>query len=260
MKRILILRPEAQAAELQQLVQEHALSQGVRIATESASMLEIKGYDDPSRSLADTLRAKWDGAMMVSVNAANYFAEQARTWAPNLAMPRCRWFAVGPVSAEAIARVVARPVVCPWREHNSDALLALPELQQVSDQRWLIVRGRSGRELFADTLRARGAQVEYLEVYERVSNPPTAAQMAKWQQNIDTIMVSSAEQLGAFLAAVPADSLDWLANCTWIVASHRLQQLLPAGIGKHVMIADSAASFAMVDAWQRAMQVEKDHL
>ncbi|WP_258240776.1 uroporphyrinogen-III synthase [Pseudidiomarina homiensis] len=260
MKHILILRPEAQAAELQQLLQQRAAEQGYDIRSSSASMLEIKGYDDPSRSLADTLRSAWDGAMMVSVNAAHYFAQQAQAWAPDQDMPRCRWFAVGPVSAEAIARVVHRPVVCPWREHNSDALLALPELQQVNGQRWLIVRGRSGRELFADTLRARGAEVHYLEVYERITKTPSDQQLRTWQQSIDTIMVSSAEQLGAFLAAVPKDAIAWLARCTWIVASHRLQQLLPAGIGRHVMIADSAASFAMVDAWQRAMHVEKDNL
>lgn len=258
MKRILILRPEAQATELQQLLHNRAAQLKLQLASESASMLDIKAYDDPSRSLADTLRTKWDGAMMVSVNAAHFFAEQADAWAPDLMMPRCRWFAVGPVSAAAIARVVARPVVCPWREHNSDALLALPELQQISGQRWLIIRGRNGRELFADTLRARGAQVDYLEVYERIPKPPASAELATWQREVDTIMVSSAEQLGVFLAAVPTEGLDWLASCTWIVASHRLQQLLPAGIGKHVMIADSAASFAMVDAWQRAMQVEKD--
>lgn len=260
MKHILILRPEAQAAELHQLLRESAAAHGYEVQSSSASMLEIKSYDDPSRSLADTLRSHWDGAMMVSVNAANYFAEQAQAWAPNEAMPRCRWYAVGPVSARAIAQVVKRPVVCPWREHNSDALLALPELQQVQGQRWLLVRGRGGRELFADTLRARGAEVQYLEVYERLAKPPSVEQLQTWQRCVNTIMVSSAEQLGAFLAAVPSSGLEWLANCTWIVASHRLQQLLPAGLGKHVMIADSAASFAMVEAWQRAMHVEKDNL
>lgn len=260
MKHILILRPEAQAAELQQLLRQSAATHGYEMQCSSASMLEIKGYDDPSRSLADTLRTDWDGAMMVSVNAAHYFAEQAQAWAPNEAMPRCRWYAVGPVSAQAIARVVKRPVTCPWREHNSDALLALPELQLVQGQRWLLVRGRGGRELFADTLRARGAEVQYLEVYERLTKPPSVEQLQTWQRCVNTIMVSSAEQLGAFLAAVPSAGLEWLANCTWIVASHRLQQLLPAGLGKHVMIADSAASFAMVEAWQRAMHVEKDNL
>ncbi|RUO63774.1 uroporphyrinogen-III synthase [Pseudidiomarina insulisalsae] len=258
MKQVLILRPNQQAAELRDLLQQRAASAGIRLQSENASMLRIRSYDDPSQRVADVLEAQWDGAMMVSVNAANFFAEQVHAWAPGQTMKPCRWFAVGPVSARAIVAVINRPVVCPWREHNSDALLALPELQQVEGQRWLIIRGHGGRELFADTLRARGAEVHYLEVYERVPQLPSAATMSDWRQRIDTIMVSSAEQLGAFLAAVPQDALDWLAECTWVVASTRLQQLLPAAISKRVMIADSAASFAMVDAWHRALQLTEE--
>lgn len=258
MNNILILRPQAQAAELQQLLAQRAEQLQVPVTSQSASMLRISEYDDPNYSLANILAEQWHGAMMVSVNAAHYFAKQARAWAPQAAMPRCRWFAVGPVSAKAISDVVQRPVCCPWRQHNSDALLALPELQQVEGQRWLIIRGHGGRELFADTLRARGAELTYLEVYQRQSQPPTASQLSEWQQGIDTIMVTSAEQLGAFLAAVPNDSKDWLAECIWVVASARLQQLLPSGLSRRVVVADSAASFAMVDAWQQAIQLTKE--
>lgn len=258
MSHVLILRPAAQAEELQQLLQQRAAQHNLRLQCEPASMLQIRGYDDPNHSLTQVLASPWDGAMMVSVNAAQYFAEQAHAWAPDQAMPRCRWYAVGPTSARAIARVVKRPVSCPWRQHNSDTLLALPELQNVAEQNWLVIRGRGGRELFAETLRARGAKVTHLEVYERVPTAPSAAQIQAWQQSVDTIMVSSAEQLGAFLAAVPRPALDWLAQCTWVVASSRLQQLLPAAITKHVVVADSAASFAMVEAWQRALQSMKE--
>ncbi|MFC0445380.1 uroporphyrinogen-III synthase [Pseudidiomarina halophila] len=258
MSTILILRPTEQAAELKQLLSQRAAQLNEPARVQSASMLKISGYDDPCHSLAEILDRKWDAAMMVSVNAAHYFAQQARDWAPDAAMPRCRWYAVGPVSARAISDVVQRPVSCPWREHNSDALLALPELQQVEGQQWLLIRGHNGRELFADTLRARGAEVTYLEVYQRQPQPPAAATLAEWRDQIDTIMVSSAEQLGAFLAAIPNETKAWLADCTWIVASSRLQQLLPVALSKRVAVADSAASFAMVDAWQRALQLTKE--
>ncbi|MGQ4277447.1 uroporphyrinogen-III synthase [Pseudidiomarina sp. E22-M8] len=258
MSTILILRPAEQAAELKHLLNQRAAQIKVPATVESASMLKISAYDDPSHSLAEILDKAWDGAMMVSVNAAHYFAQQARDWAPQAAMPRCRWYAVGPVSARAISDVVKRPVTCPWREHNSDALLALPELQQVDGQQWLLVRGHNGRELFADTLRARGAEVTYLEVYQRQPQPQNAAILADWRDKVDTIMVSSAEQLGAFLAAVPHEAKAWLTHCTWVVASARLQQLLPVAISKRVAVADSAASFAMVEAWQRAIQLTKE--
>ena len=104
MSHVLILRPAAQAEALQQLLEQRAAHYALPLRCESASMLEIRGYDDPSHSLAQLLATSWDGAMMVSVNAAQYFAEQAAAWAPDQAMPRCRWYAVGPTSARAIAR------------------------------------------------------------------------------------------------------------------------------------------------------------
>lgn len=258
MKHLLILRPPAQADELEQMLQRQAAAGRIPVTIESASMLAIQGYDDPAHSLIEILSQPWDGALMVSVNAAQYFAQQAHAWAPGYALPRCRWYAVGPVSAAAIANVVQQPVTCPWREHNSDALLKLPELQQVKDQRWLIVRGHGGRELFADTMRARGAQIEYLEVYQRITKTFPADQLQHWQQRVDTILVSSAEQLGAFLAQVPSEALPWLTSCQWVVASERLKQLLPTAMQHNASVADSAASFAMVEAWQRTLQLTKE--
>ena len=43
----------------------------------------------------------------------------------------------------------------------------MPALQQLPGQRCVVVRGVGGRELLAETMRARGAEVEYLNVYER---------------------------------------------------------------------------------------------
>lgn len=258
MSQLLILRPPAQADELAQMLQQHAAAARLTVTIESASLLTIEGYDDPAHSLVEILSQQWDGALMVSVNAAHFFAQQANAWAPGYALPRCRWYAVGPVSAAAIAKAVQQPVTCPWREHNSDALLQLPELQQVKQQRWLIIRGQGGRELFADTMRARGAEIDYLEVYRRVSKPLAPEQLQRWQQRVDTILVSSAEQLGAFLAQVPTDALPWLAKCHWVVASERLKHLLPTAMQHNASVADSAASFAMVEAWQRTLQLTKE--
>ncbi len=258
MSKVLILRPADQAAELRQLLERRARDQQPGFQTEAASMVAISSYDDPSHSLAGILSAQWDGALMVSVNAATYFQQQASEWAPGMPMPAARWYAVGPTSARAIKSVVGRPVTCPWRRHNSDSLLALPELQDITGQRWLLVRGHGGRELLADTLRARGAEVTYLEVYQRQQQPVSPATMSRWQQEIKGIMVSSAEQLGYFLAAVPNQALSWLTSCYWVVASSRLADLMPPAIRSRAVVADSAASFAMAEAWQQAIMKFKE--
>ena len=54
----------------------------------------------------------------------------------------------------------------PDRE-NSEGLLDLAPLQDISDQKILIVRGVDGREVLAQGLESRGARVTYLEVHQR---------------------------------------------------------------------------------------------
>lgn len=258
MSSALILRPATPADTLQQLLQQRAAQLGIELACDYHSMVQIRSYDDPAVSIAEVLQQSWHGAMMVSVNAAEHFAAQVAQSAPNHAMPSCRWYAVGPTSAAAIAKVVKRPVTCPWRQHNSEALLALPELQQVAGQRWLLVRAHEGRELFADTLRARGAEVHYLAVYQRTPLPLVSEQIEQWKQHVRCIFVSSAEQLGYFLAAMPRQALSWLQQCTWVVASQRLAALLPAALAPNAVIADSATPFAMVEAWQQVITHQQE--
>lgn len=50
---------------------------------------------------------------------------------------------------------------------SSETLIQSAWSQDVADKRFLICRGRGGVTLLGDTLRSRGADVDYLEVYER---------------------------------------------------------------------------------------------
>ena len=58
-------------------------------------------------------------------------------------------------------------VIVPTERFDSEGLLALPELQNVAGMRVMIFRGDGGRELLGDTLKARGATVEYVTCYLR---------------------------------------------------------------------------------------------
>jgi uroporphyrinogen-III synthase len=97
-------------------------------------------------------------------------------------------------------------------------------------RRVLIVRGRGGRELLADTLRERGAAVDYAEVYERRLPQPQdgeiEAVIAAWRKGglryVTCLSVATlrnlAELLGEKGAAV-------LRGATLVSASDRVLQL-----------------------------------
>jgi uroporphyrinogen-III synthase len=76
---------------------------------------------------------------------------------------------------------------------DSEGLLALPELQNVGGWRVLIFRGDGGRELLGDTLKARGAAVEYVTCYHRSKPQQSAGELLAMQP--DAITVTSSEAL-----------------------------------------------------------------
>lgn len=76
--------------------------------------------------------------------------------------------AVGPSTARSLESLGHKVSVTPDDGFTSEALLEHPFLQNLKNQRVLIVRGTGGRELLAETMRARGAKVDYLEVYCRL--------------------------------------------------------------------------------------------
>jgi uroporphyrinogen-III synthase len=76
-------------------------------------------------------------------------------------------------------------------------LLVAPQLQNLDGKRVLILRGEGGREVLAEELRLRGADVTYAECYRRVRPraDPTAI-ISRWERGaLQAVTVMSGETL-----------------------------------------------------------------
>lgn len=98
---------------------------------------------------------------------------------------------VGQGSAQVLRELGFDNILVPRERFDSEGLLALPELQAVSGWRVMIFRGDGGRALLGDTLKARGATVDYVTCYQRHTPAPAAID---WQ-NLAAITVTSSEAL-----------------------------------------------------------------
>lgn len=185
---VLVTRPLQQGA---------ALAQAIRAAGGAAfefPALDIEAVPGAQLSASLTQLADADIAIFISPNAAQFGMTAIRAGGHLAASTEI--FAVGPGTVRALqAQGLSRAIAPPGQD--SEALLALPQLQDVSGKRVVIVRGVGGRALLADTLRARGAEVHFMECYRRSCPQADAAPLlACWQAGgIDAVTITSAETL-----------------------------------------------------------------
>lgn len=185
---ILVTRPAAQAA---------GLAQKIRDAGGEAWLfpaIEIQPVsDDTLTNRIDHLH-NYDAAIFISPNAALHglAAVRARREFPS----NVRVFALGPGTAHALADAGLHGVTQPDGQ-DTEALLALPQLQNVAGQRIVIFRGAGGRALLADTLTTRGATIDYAECYRRACPVADAAPLVQhWSMGgIHAVTITSAETL-----------------------------------------------------------------
>ena len=185
---ILVTRPAHQANVLTQLI-EQAGGQSLLFPA-----IAIEPPSDPQGAAALLHEiASFDFSIFVRANAV----DQAFVLAPGLARGLRAVFAVGTATARALRGHGIADVIVPEDAADSEALLRLPQLQDVREQRGLIVRGEGGRELLADTLEQRGALVRRAECYRRARpNGNPSELLAQWKDGrIDAVIAMSTDTL-----------------------------------------------------------------
>lgn len=209
---VLVTRPAAQAEGLCRLVAA-AGGEPVRFPT-----VEIQPPADPDAAAA-LLAARWDLMVFISRNAV----EQALRLAPAAHRgEHIQLAAVGRATAKAMQAAGLAPSLVPAAGFDSEALLALPALQEVTGRRVLIVRGEGGRALLGKTLGERGAEVHYAEVYRRgLPAADAGVALAQWRRTLGVVTATSDEVLHNLLALVPAAAHAWLKGLPLAVLSAR---------------------------------------
>lgn len=242
--RVLVTRPAAQAGRLCSLI-EAAGGEAVRLPA-----LEIREPAD-SRPLAALVGALdgYDLAVFISVNAVNMGLDYIlgrRPWPAGT-----RIATVGASSAEAVVRHGLVVDLVPEHSFNSEALLALDELQDMTGRRVVILRGSGGRELLHDTLVSRGASVDYVEVYRRVC--PEVAADTMWQLLqpgvLTCITITSNETLENLYTMAGHRGQPLLRDIPLVVAGGRQAALAAAlGFTQPPVIAANAGDAALLAA------------
>jgi uroporphyrinogen-III synthase len=188
-----------------------------------------------------------DVIIFVSKNSVRYAMPLLETYWPQFP-EALAWVTVGPGTAEELSRydVTATFPSTP----GSEGVLALPELQNVSGRRVLIVRGQGGRELMAASLRARGAEVLYWELYER---KPVHYDDWSVLEADAVVILTSVEALQQFGGEVSDRS-----GLTAVVASARIAEAAQAMGFQLVVNAGAASDQALYDAVMAVQEARND--
>lgn len=245
-RRVVVTRPARQADAL---CQEIARRGGVPIRF---PLMAIEPLEDPSALHALAARLEdFDYAFFVSPNAVEHALKvlsKVRDWPARVAVAT-----VGAGSERALAEHGFDRVIAPKSGFDSEAVLALPAFapQAIRGRRVVVFRGDGGRELFGDTLRERGAEVEYVTCYRR-TRPQVAPQLLQElaaRAELDALSLTSSEGVRNLIALLGGELSPELAAVP-VFASHP-RIAAQAGLAGFARVIETAPGDAgLLDALQ----------
>jgi len=238
---IAITRPINQAKKLSALIEQEG---GTPILFPLIEITPLYDYSQFEAVINEIETYDW--AIFISSNAVqNAMPRIAKRGIP----PSLKFAAIGPVTASELQSFGVKDVLIPNDRFDSESLLALPEMQAVKNKRILIVRGIGGRDVLAECLKARGAQVSFAECYQRI-NPQTDCNLFTqlWaDKKLHAIVVTSSEAMRHLLDL--AGDADWLHHVTLFVNHARVAEL-PLQMRLKVLVADAPGDEAMLASLQ----------
>jgi uroporphyrinogen-III synthase len=234
---IAITRPVDQAEKLAALITEAG---GTPILFPLIEIMPLTDYSQFEAVISEI--DSYDWAIFISSNAVqNGMPRLLKHGIPT----KLKFAAIGPVTASELQGFGVANVLVPNDRFDSESLLALPEMTNVAGKKVMIFRGVGGREILAETLKTRGAQITFAECYQRINPQANCDLLAQLytEKKLHGIVVTSSEAMRHLLDL--AGSSDWLKHVTLFVNHARIAEL-PLQLGLRVVVAAALGDEAML--------------
>ncbi len=279
--KVLVTRPEHQA---QALTEQLTAIGAQAISLPVIRIVAHKLTPDMEKLLKNIKQV--DYIIFISPNAVTYGLSALFTNNPllknqcsknqyprNPCLKKLKLVTIGQSSAKKIEQILGySPDISPKEQYNTEALLALNELQsqQINAKNILIFRGVGGRELLATSLQERGARVNYIELYQRLITHYSntyLTDMWSMDNKPDIITLTSNEGLNNLVTLIKNiddniddnSALDLLWQTPLIVITETMRQnALALGFKQSIMIADKASDHALVASVLKWAKINQD--
>ena len=206
-------------------------------------LLKVSPLSD-SYTVSLILSGSFDVIIAISGNAVRFANAQIQgKW------PDATYIAVGESTQKQLITATGKPVVCPESRFDSEGVLEINSLRQVSGKRILIICGEGGRDLLERELEERGAEVDLFQVYKRLKIDLNGHELVKnWQQaSINGVIISSIEILNQLFTLVPSKEAKWLSTLTLYVPSQRVANHASELGAQHVVLLPSLHTKEIVE-------------
>lgn len=236
---VAVTRPVDQAASVCEAIHHHG---GKALLFPLIAISPLQDYREFDLTLPTLEHADW--AIFISTNAVDNALPRILKKFGNVP-ENLRFAAIGHQTAKELALYGVHNVLIPHTRFDSETLLALAEMHDVANETIIIFRGVGGRDVLAESLKARGANVTSAECYRRI-NPQTDTNLLNklWQQGqLDAVIVTSSEAMRNLLDM--AGESEWLRHITLCVNHARIAEL-PLQFGLKVLVTEAPGDDAMI--------------
>lgn len=155
----------------------------------------------------------------------------------------------GETTADRARALGITGVYSPPGSGDSEAMLNLPQLDQVSGQRWFILAAEGGRRLLETVLSQRGATVTRHHVYRRLAAPLTAGLLEALDGDAPlVVLLASAAALTWMQTMLDGRQWSRVIDQPVIAPSKRVAAQARTAGCRHVLQAEGADDRAMLTA------------